>query len=113
MSTLSLLIVSNINLTIRILLTCVRYLGNLPCPRCRVHKDQVVELGSVRDIKRWGDKRRVDDEYRQGHVEAARRLIYREGLSIHSNKVKNLLDPMSLTPTRVSANLVTFQCILC
>lgn len=98
-------VASHVKYINRILLTCVRYLGNLPCPCCQVHKDQVVELGGVRDIKRRSDKRQVDNEYRQDHVKAAQRLIYREGLSVQSAQVKNLLGPMLLTPTRVCINL--------
>ena len=86
----------------RVLLTCIKFLGNFPCPWCSIHKQQIQELGTVRDSKRRGGKHvQTNNNKRQATVNAARRLIYVNGLSVNSAAVEERLADKSLTPTRV------------
>ncbi|KAF9032603.1 hypothetical protein BJ165DRAFT_1604790 [Panaeolus papilionaceus] len=85
----------------KVLLTCIKFLGNFPCPQCSIHKQQIQELGTVRDSKRCSGKHvRTDNNKRQATVNAARRLIYVNGLSVNSAAVEERLADKSLTPTR-------------
>lgn len=49
---------------------------------------------------------RKDSEARQQKVEKARQLIHEKGIAITSKKIENILQPQSLTPTRVSTRLL-------
>ncbi len=49
---------------------------------------------------------RKDSEARQQKVEKARQLIYEKGIAITSKKIEDILQPQSLTPTRVSTRLL-------
>jgi hypothetical protein len=87
----------------RVLLCCIKYLGNLPCPRCLVHKSEIHELGTKRDFKRRETKIRVDDDRRRMLVETAREMLYEKGVRPSAKAISNLLASRSLTPTRVSS----------
>ena len=86
----------------RVLLCCIKYLGNLPCPCCLVHKSEVRELGTKRDFKRRVTKMRVDDHRRRMLVETAREMVYVNGIRPGAKAISELLASRSLTPTRVS-----------
>ena len=49
--------------------------------------------------------RRVDDAARRDKVERARKFIFKDGVGVEGQWVKDLLDPQSLTPIRVSFSL--------
>jgi hypothetical protein len=87
----------------RVLLCCIKYLGNLPCPRCLVHKSEIHEIGMKRDFKRRETKIRVDDDRRRMLVETARGMLYEKGIRPNAKSILNLLASRSLTPTRVSS----------
>ena len=89
----------------RVLLCCVWYLGNFPCPRCLVHTSEVHELGMKRDFKWWEMKIRVDDDRRHMLVETVQEMIYEHGVWPGADNILALLGSKALTPTRVS-----FQC---
>ena len=89
----------------RVLLCCIKYLGNLPCPRCLVHKSEIHKLGTKRDFKRRETKIRVDDDRRRMLVETARGMLYENGLRPNAKGVSELLASRSLTPTRVSCSI--------
>ncbi|KAF9049001.1 hypothetical protein BJ165DRAFT_1592981 [Panaeolus papilionaceus] len=70
-------------------------------PKCSIHKQQIQELGTVRDSKRRSGKHvRTDNNKRQATVNAACRLIYVNGLSVNSAAVEERLADKSLTPTQ-------------
>ena len=85
----------------RILLACIKYLGNFPCPRCSLPKHQISELGTKNDKKRREKLARVDNEHRRDMVELARKWIYEKGVNVKSKPIQGLLDPKGWTPTRV------------
>ena len=90
----------------RILLACIKYLGNFPCPRCSLPKHQISELGTKNDKKRREKLARVDNERRRDTVELAREWIFQKGVNVKSKPIQRLLDPKGWTPTRVrSLNL--------
>ncbi|PPQ73389.1 hypothetical protein CVT24_008509 [Panaeolus cyanescens] len=85
----------------KVLLTCIKFLGNHPCTRCSIHKDHIHELGTIRDQKRrLQTKGRTNNAERQALINTVRRLIFVNGYSVNSKAVTNLLEPYSWTPTR-------------
>ena len=91
-----------INSIFRVLLSCIKFLGNHPCPRCLVEKNQISQLGTRGDIKRRKQSERVDDGLRKRLVEQARRKIYVRGTPVNSKIISTIIGIRSLTPTRVS-----------
>jgi hypothetical protein len=89
------------SLLCRVLLSLIRYLGNLPCPHCFIRKSQIRELGSKVDERRRDKFPRIDDEHRRNLVEVAQRAIYVQGHGITGKVVGDLLGPTGLVPTRV------------
>jgi hypothetical protein len=87
-------------LTPRVLIACIKYLSQCPCPRCLLHKSKIPRLGSKSDIHARHRLIRVDSHRRRKKIEIARRLIF-EGVNIASQKIEKFLGPESLTPTRV------------
>ncbi|KAF8165838.1 hypothetical protein B0H34DRAFT_856090 [Crassisporium funariophilum] len=84
----------------KILLTCIKQLGNAPCPRCLVRKCDVPELGTKHDMKMRKTSMRVDNKPRQDLVEKARKLIYVKGARVGGKAVAELLGRECLTPNR-------------
>jgi hypothetical protein len=85
----------------RVLLASIKYLGNCPCPRCLITKDQIHEIGMKRDKQRREKLSRVDSDRRKRTIELARKLIFDKGIRPGSKFVTKLLDENSLTPNRV------------
>ena len=85
----------------RVLLCCVWYLGNFPCPHCLVHASEVHKLGMKRDFKWWEMKIWVDDERRHMLVETAWEMIYEHGVWPGADNISELLGSKALTPTQV------------
>ncbi|PPQ78449.1 hypothetical protein CVT24_001579 [Panaeolus cyanescens] len=83
----------------KVLLTCIKFLGNLPCPRCEISKNHIKHLGQMRDMQRRERLRRTDSDHRRTQVHAARRLIYEQGFSVKSAAVKMLLEDRAWTAT--------------
>jgi hypothetical protein len=92
----------------RMLLLCLKNLGEYLCPRCEVPKKWVSDVGTVNDMTRRA-KIRLDDSNRREAVENARAKIFKKGFAVNSVKVQRLLKKGSLTPSRVcvpsSANI--------
>lgn len=86
----------------RVLLACIKYLGNHPCPRCLVEKCNIREFGSQVDLKRRKKLVRIDDGPRKFDVEAAQKFIYTKGVCVNLKRVAGILGLKSLVPTRVS-----------
>ncbi|OSD06437.1 hypothetical protein PYCCODRAFT_1442622 [Trametes coccinea BRFM310] len=83
----------------KILLACLRYFARCPCPRCRINKDKIIEMGTANDIARrnWI---RVDNTDLNHRINLTRRWIFEKGMPITSVYISRILDEMSITPTR-------------
>jgi hypothetical protein len=87
----------------RILMTCLKYLAQCPCPRCLILKSNIPRLGMEVDKKARQKLTRVDSKEIQNKVNHARRLMFEDGINISSVFIDRLLRPHSLVPTRVSS----------
>ena len=97
----------------RVLLCCIRFLGNWPCPCCLVHKSEIQELGTKHDMNRQEVKKRVDDDRRHMLVDTAWEMIYENGVRPGHKVVSRLLDSRALNPMRMSNILCYFMKITC
>jgi hypothetical protein len=59
-------------------------------------------MGTKLNMKRRERTQRIDDECRCHHVEQARALMFKQGASINSQHIQNILNEESLVPTWVS-----------
>jgi len=87
----------------RILMTCLKYLAQCPCPRCLILKSNIPRLGMEVDKKARQKLARVDSKEIQNTVNHARRLMFEEGINVSSVFIDRLLKPQSLVPTRVGS----------
>ena len=78
----------------------VRFMGLCPCPWCLVKKKELLALGTPMDDKRR-EKYRVNDYHFRTKVSIARDIIYRQGRSVGTDAVEDLLKEKSLVPTTV------------
>ncbi|KAL0572685.1 hypothetical protein V5O48_009275 [Marasmius crinis-equi] len=62
----------------KVLLATLKSLGQCPCPQCMVEKDQIPQLGTVRDRQQREHKLQEDTKERQGHI---KKNIFSECLS--------------------------------
>jgi hypothetical protein len=85
----------------RVLLSCIRNLGNCPCPRCLIKKKHIPGLGTMVDGQRRARLRTCDQNY-QAKIETARKIIYEKGYVVNSKAVDRVIGSESSTPTRVS-----------
>lgn len=86
------------------IMACLKYLAQCPCPRCLLLKSKIPRLGTKRDAQERAKLMRVDDECRRKEVELVRKWIYEDGRSLTSAAVERMLGPRSLVPTRVSCS---------
>jgi hypothetical protein len=84
----------------RVLLATIRYLGQCPCPRCEIKKPDISSLGTNIDRQRR-DHERVDTQSRKNRINAARRAIFRQGTSVASTRVEDILKERSEVPVEV------------
>ena len=70
-----------------------------------MHRTEIQELGTKRDINRRETKKRVDDDRRRMLVETARDMIYKDGVRPGADAISNLLASRALIPTRVSTSV--------
>jgi hypothetical protein len=73
----------------------------MPCPRCFLPKEDIPDLGMIRDDNKRESQARTDTHLRNGTLANARRRIYELGLAVKSAAVERLLSPFSWTPTSV------------
>ncbi|KAI0365862.1 hypothetical protein BV20DRAFT_1027357 [Pilatotrama ljubarskyi] len=83
----------------KMLLACLKYFAKCPCPRCRINKDKIIEMGTRNDLFRR-NRVRLDDNDAIYRTEMARRWVFQDGLPLTSAYIARVLDPLSLTPTR-------------
>ncbi|CDO75466.1 hypothetical protein BN946_scf184935.g2 [Trametes cinnabarina] len=83
----------------KILLACLKYFAACPCPRCRINKDKIIEMGTMNDLHRrnWVRLDNNDVLYR---IKVTRRWLFEDGLALTSKYMARILDPLSITPTR-------------
>ncbi len=86
-------------------LACTRNNGNSPCPRCFVHKNQIVEMGGKRDRKRR-KKVRKDTPDNRALLAKARKNIFLNGMSTTSQYVECWLKEDSLLPVQVRLGVI-------
>jgi hypothetical protein len=87
----------------RILMTCLKYLAQCPCPRCLILKSNIPRLGMEVDKNARQTLVRADSKAIQDTVNRARQMIFEDGINITSVHIDRLLKPHSLVPTRVSS----------
>ena len=95
----------------RVLLSSIRSLGNLPCPRCLVEKIKICAMGAVHDMKQRLECRRLvgsDSRWRE-KVEMTREFIFKKGYAVNSQAVEHVLAATSLVPTRVCTISISTQ----
>ncbi|KAI0349319.1 hypothetical protein OH77DRAFT_1490928 [Trametes cingulata] len=83
----------------KILLACLKYFALCPCPRCRINKDRIIEMGTMNDLHRRNWVRQDDEDLRY-RIKMTRRWIFEDGISLNSKYIARVLDPLSITPTR-------------
>ncbi|KAF7432593.1 hypothetical protein PC9H_004535 [Pleurotus ostreatus] len=83
----------------KVLLLLIRDMGNCPCPRCLVKKSAIRALGTPADISQRHNGKRVDSKILHAKVSKARKLIYKQGYTVNSKLVDDLLKSESLVPT--------------
>ncbi|KAI0644207.1 hypothetical protein C8Q79DRAFT_913585 [Trametes meyenii] len=88
----------------KMLLTCLRYFANCPCPRCLIIKQRIGEMGTLNDFHRRS-KLREDNVDVQWRIRSARKWIFEGGIPLTSVFIKRVLDDQSLTPTRSAFSL--------
>ena len=98
----------NTELRHRILLACIRYLAECPCPRCFVKKSDMRLMGTVRDMKRRQTQRREDTEPVQYDINKTRSWIFEDGIAPNSTLINKVLASRSLVPLQVSSLAVTY-----
>ena len=86
---------------LRVLLSCIRFLGECLCPRCLVKKADVPQMGKPTDMFTRQAYPRVNDCGYQSLINKARKHIFK-GKSISSKVVEDLLKDHSWVPIRVS-----------
>ncbi|KAH9925200.1 uncharacterized protein B0H18DRAFT_877464, partial [Fomitopsis serialis] len=78
------------------LLACIRFLGRCPCPRCLVQKADILKTGFS---KTW-ESIRVDSSRLRSIIAHVRRWIFKSGYSLTSKIIGQVMDPISVLPTR-------------
>ncbi|TFY50777.1 hypothetical protein EVJ58_g10894, partial [Rhodofomes roseus] len=82
----------------KILLACIRYLAECPCPRCYVKKSDMRLMGTSRDLKQRQDHSRIDTEPIQYDIKATRSWIFKDGYKPNSKRIDKVLQSRSLLP---------------
>lgn len=101
-SWLSFVFIHGAYIFLRVLIATLRDMGKCPCPRCKILKEDIPDLGTAADMTVRADDIRRDDANRREKIAEARKLIYEEGYVVNSTKVDDILKPESLVPTEVS-----------
>ncbi|KAI0037921.1 hypothetical protein FA95DRAFT_1585536 [Auriscalpium vulgare] len=83
----------------KVLLAAIRNLGTCPCPRCKMGKADIPNLGMLRDDAYRVKHPRTDDEGLRQKITAASDAVYRLGKGVKSAPVERLLAEESYVPT--------------
>ena len=87
----------------RILMTCLKYLAQCPCPHCLILKSNIPHLRmevdkNARQKLIWADSKVIQDT-----VNRACQMIFEDGINITSVYINCLLKPQSLVLTQISS----------
>lgn len=94
------------------LLATIRNLGACLCPRCKVKKNEVDQLGTKRDEARRVKEARISTSFGfKAKVEIARNAVDELGKTIKSVVVEALLSADSLVPTSVRTHFKLFTSV--
>ncbi|KAF9521934.1 hypothetical protein CPB83DRAFT_872126 [Crepidotus variabilis] len=83
----------------KVLLACIKYLAQCPCPRCLVLKSKIPRLGTKPDMKDRLKLTRVDNVHIHLDIETVRKWLFEKGINVSSKHVMDILGAKSLTPT--------------
>ncbi|KAJ7673060.1 hypothetical protein DFH06DRAFT_53284 [Mycena polygramma] len=83
----------------KVLLATIRNLGKAPCPRCYLPKEDIPDLGMVRDEKKRETLARTDAHVQNGPITRIRNWIYQQGRKVKSTTFDSYLLARSWTPT--------------
>jgi hypothetical protein len=75
-------------------------MGDKPCPRCFIQKDQIPQIGTLND-DRWRARRRQDNKVYQSRVNHARSSVFDDELALTAQAVERVIGPLGYTTTRV------------
>jgi hypothetical protein len=89
--------------THRILMTCLKYLAQCPCPHCLILKSNIPCLGMEVDKNSRQKLVQADSKAIQHMVNRAHQMMFENGINITSVFIDCLLKPQSLVPTWVSS----------
>lgn len=96
----------------RVLLACVKFLGECPCPCCLVKKADLLDVGKSGDMVTRMTQTQVNNKAYQSLIRKARQAIFkRKGLS--SKAGSNLLKDASLVPIQVCHSLFVIHWTSC
>ncbi|KIL55572.1 hypothetical protein M378DRAFT_90703 [Amanita muscaria Koide BX008] len=84
----------------KVLLACIKYLGNCPCSRCYVLKEKISDMGKKPDLRNRINNARFDDIDIHANIQLVRKWMFELGLPISNPFVIRKLGPQSLTPVR-------------
>jgi hypothetical protein len=87
---------------IRVLLATIKCLGQNPCPRCLVQKEDIALVGTNANITTHNHHLQTDNDTMRQKVERARKIIFTKGLGVKSNQIEKILKDYSNVPIRVS-----------
>ncbi|EIW73873.1 hypothetical protein CONPUDRAFT_68217 [Coniophora puteana RWD-64-598 SS2] len=82
----------------KIILCTIKFLGQMPCPRCFVLKVNIPDMGTRKDME-CRQNIRTDTMQRQELVQKARNKIFKKGCPVNSKKITSLLGKYSYVPT--------------
>ncbi|KAG6904676.1 hypothetical protein DXG01_008155, partial [Tephrocybe rancida] len=82
----------------KVLLASIRNRGSRPCPRCRILKVDLKNMGMARDMLARRRLARIDDASRRSKVDRARHFIYEKNFGVNSKVVEGLLKDDSFVP---------------
>lgn len=76
-------------------------MGQCPCPRCKIKKGAIRNLGTPADTTIRREEARIDNAELREKITNTRKLIYERGYVVNSDHVEDLLKPESLVSTIV------------
>ncbi|EGN98260.1 hypothetical protein SERLA73DRAFT_28729, partial [Serpula lacrymans var. lacrymans S7.3] len=68
--------------------SCIKFLGNCPCPRCFITKEKISQLGSKLDRLRCKRDVHIDGEQQRTIINRVWTWIFEKGRSLGSSAVK-------------------------
>ena len=80
----------------RILLACMKYLSNCPCPHCLIKKPQIPDMGTRADDRHHGNTRNDSDQVWNSIANMCKSIFVR-GIGVTGKWVCGLLNGSSLS----------------